>query len=308
MTTSRRLATLPLLLIGLAVIAVPLRRAPLRLLAVAAALLVLILGIPWVEAQTPPNQSATGRPVVLASAEGAGILFADTEGIADGNGLPIVIHRSAYVTFTWSYQWIRVDGGTETNIGADSASYQPVEADVGKLIKVKVSFTDGDNYSEDVTSLPFGPVAELAGPSAPPSKLVSNTGQSASATANITQRYAQGFRLGDHGQGYEISSVSIELAAEPSSLTVSLWSGAVEGGFAANNANKLFDFANPSSFAVGLNEFTAPAGAFAYQTSTTSSCCRVSAPRCRSRRRPRTTRIRAARRGPSSTTTRPSGR
>ena len=30
-------------------------------------------------------------------------------------------------------------------------------------------------------------------------------------------------------------------------------------------ASKLFDFANPSSFAVGLNEFTAPAGAFAYQ-------------------------------------------
>ena len=112
---------------------------------------------------------------------------------------------------------------------------------------------------------PFGPVAELDRPSAPPSKLVSNTGQSHSAKADITQQYAQGFRLGDHGQGYEISSVSIELAAVPSSLTVSLWSGAVEGGFQASNANKLFDFANPSSFAVGLNEFTAPAGAFAYQ-------------------------------------------
>ena len=205
------------------------------------------------------------RPVVLASAQGAGILFADTEGIADGNGLPITQGDGGYVTFHWSYQWIRVDGNSETNVGAGSASYQPVEADVGKLIKVKVSFTDGDNFSETVTSLPFGPIAELAGPSARPSTLVSNTGQSASATANITQRYAVGFRLGDHGQGYEISSVSIELAAVPSSLTVSLWSGGVEGGLQANTANKLFDFAKPSSFAVGLNEFTAPAGAFAYQ-------------------------------------------
>ena len=204
-------------------------------------------------------------PVILASAEGAGILFADTEGIADGNGLPIDTGTMLYVTFHWSYQWIRVDGNSETNVGANSASYQPVEADVGKLIKVKVSFTDGDNFSETVTSLPFGPIAELAGPSARPSTLVSNTGQSASATANITQRYAVGFRLGDHGQGYEISSVSIELAAVPSSLTVSLWSGGVEGGLQANTATKLFDFANPSSFAVGLNEFTAPAGAFAYQ-------------------------------------------
>ena len=115
------------------------------------------------------------------------------------------------------------------------------------------------------TSLPFGPVAELDRPSAPPSKLVSNTGQSASATANITKRYAQGFRLGDHGQGYEISSISIELAAVPSSLTVSLWSGGVQGALQPNLASKLFDFANPSSFAVGLNKFTAPAGAFAYQ-------------------------------------------
>ena len=247
MTTSRRLAPLPLLLIRLAVLAA------------------LVL-VPWVvHAQTPVNQDATGRPVVLASAEGAGILFADTEGIADGNGLPITI-VSFYATYTWSYQWIRVDGDSETNVGANSASYQPVEGDVGNLIKVKVSFTDGNNYSEARTSLPFGPIAELTRTSAPPSTLVSNTGQSASATANITQRYALGFRLGDHGQGYEISSVSIELAAAPSSLTVSLWSGGVEEALQANIATKLFDFADPSSsFVVGLNKFTAPAGAFAYQ-------------------------------------------
>ena len=149
-------------------------------------------------------------------------------------------------------------------MGADSDTYQPVEADVGKLIKVRVSFTDGDSFPETVTSLPFGPIIEPP-PSAPTSTLVSNTGQSPSSTANITQQYALGFRLGDHGQGYDISSVSIDLAAVPSGLTVSLWSGGVEGAIQANNASKLFDFANPSSFAVGLNEFTAPAGAFAYQ-------------------------------------------
>ena len=216
-----------------------------------------------VHAQTLTNQDATGRPVVLASAEGAGILFADTEGIADGNGLPID-QSNTWVFFNWNYQWIRIDGNSQINVGANSASYQPVEADVGKLIKVKVSFRDGNNFSEARTSLPFGPIAELTRTSATPSTLVSNTGQSASADADITKRYAQGFRLGNHGQGYEISSVSIELAAVPPSLTVSLWSGGVEGAHQANIATKLFDFANPSSFAVGLNKFTAPAGAFAY--------------------------------------------
>ena len=39
----------------------------------------------------PPRSQGTptGRPVVLASAQGAGILFADTEGITDEDGLPI---------------------------------------------------------------------------------------------------------------------------------------------------------------------------------------------------------------------------
>ena len=227
-----------------------------------AALAVLVLisdGLLVVHAQS--NQSATGRPVVLASAQGAGILFADTEAIADGNGLPIDTSNT-YVIFNWTYQWIRVDGNSETNVGADSASYQTVEADVGNKIKVRVSFTDGNNYSEARTSLPFGPIVEPD--PLPASTLVSNTGQSASS-ANITQQYALGFRLGDHGQGYEISSVSIDLAAAPSNLTVSLWSGGVEGGFQANTATKLFDFVDPSSFTVGLNKFTAPAGAFAYQ-------------------------------------------
>ena len=245
LAASRRSAPLPLLLlVGLAVL--------LALLPISSS----------VQAQTPPNEDATGRPRVLASAEGAGILFADTEAIADGNGLPIDTSNT-FVIFNWTYQWIRVDGMTETNVGADSASYQPVEADVGKLIKVEVSFTDGDAYSETVTSLPFGPIVQPAS-TLSPSTLVSNTGQTPSSTANITQRYAMGFRLGDHGQGYEISSVSIDLAAAPSSLTVSLWSGGVPGALQPNSAYKLFDFANPSPFAAGLNEFTAPAGAFAY--------------------------------------------
>ena len=247
MTTSQRLAPLPLLLIGLAVFAV----------------LANVPGV--VEAQTPVNQSATGRPVVFPSAEGAGILLADTSGIDDPNGLRFVdpADPNNFGYDDWSYQWVRVDGATaaETEVGVDSARYQRVEADIGSLIKVRVSFVDQDGYSEAVASLPFGPIAEPA-PSRPPSTLVSNTGQSASASAMITEQYALEFHLGAHGQGYELSSVSIELAAVPSDLTVSLWIGGQAG---SGTANKVFDFENPSSFGVGLNEFTAPAGAFAYQ-------------------------------------------
>ena len=211
------------------------------------------------------NQDATGRPRVLAAAQGAGILFADTEGIADGNGRPFYnLTGTGPAIFNWSYRWIRVDGDTETNVGTDSSTYQPVDADIGKKVKVEVSFKDRDGYSEAVTSLAYGPIVEPGDPLTPPSTLVSNTGQP-SSTANISQQYAMGFRLGDHGQGYDISSVSIDLAAVPSGLTVSLWSGGVDDSLQSDVASKLFDFENPDSFVVGLNEFTAPAGAFAYQ-------------------------------------------
>ena len=97
--------------------------------------------------------------------------------------------------------------------------------------------------------------------------LVGNLGQPATATAaTITQQYAMGFRLGRHGQGYEISSVLIDLAAAPTDLTVSLWISSHPGHTVGADVaqRRVFDFENPSAFAVGLNRFTAPAGAYAY--------------------------------------------
>ena len=209
------------------------------------------------------NDDATGRPRILASAEGAPILFADTLDIADDNGISFTGSLGSPIEFVYSYQWIRVDGGTEINIGEDSPSYLLVDADIGKEIKVEVSFADRERHPETVTSLPFGPVARRAGPSAAATTLVSNTGQSASATASITGQYLMEFTLGGHGQGYEISSVSIELAAVPTDLTVSLWIGD-HSSESASPYNKLFDFENPSPFVAGANKFTAPAGVLAY--------------------------------------------
>ena len=244
-------------------------RRPMVLAALLLALAALLMSPGTSEAQS--NNPATGLPRVFPSAEGTGFLLADTSGIADADGLPFVETGPPTIKigyYDYTYQWIRVDGATadETNIGADSPRYQRVDADIGNLIKVQVSFTDKADNEESLTSLPFGPVAEPAGPSPFTRLLVSNTGQSASATAAITQQYAMGFRLGSHGQGYEISGVSIELAAAPSSLTVSLWiAGPEETQHYTVPQYKLFDFTNPDSFKAGLNKFTAPAGAYAYQ-------------------------------------------
>ena len=59
--------------------------------------------------------------------------------------------------------------------------------------------------------------------------LVSNLGRSPSATAEITQQYATGFALSKHGQGCDISSVMIDLAAVRSDLTVLAENSAATG-------------------------------------------------------------------------------
>ena len=224
--------------------------------------------------EAPENQDATGQPEIRASAEGSPYLFAETVGIRDGNGLPfrnrapvdsnIGTGAGADIVFVYTYQWIRVDGMIETNVGTDSEVYHLADADYGKLIKVDVSFTDQHGYSETVTSEPFRPVRGTAGSSLTTVTLVGNTGQSNTADATITEQYAQGFTLGGHGQGYELSSVSIELAAVPSALTVSLWI-ADHADKSSILESKLYDFKNPGSFAVGANEFTAPPGALLHQ-------------------------------------------
>ena len=53
----------------------------------------------------------------------------------------------------FTYQWIRMDGTNDTDIsGASGSSYMLAEADQGKTIKVRVSFTDDAGNAETVTS------------------------------------------------------------------------------------------------------------------------------------------------------------
>ena len=79
-----------------------------------------------------PNQPATGAPAIGGATQVGETLTADTSGIADADGLSGA---------TYSYQWIRNDGSTDTDIQhATGSSYTLVEADEGQTIKVKVSF------------------------------------------------------------------------------------------------------------------------------------------------------------------------
>ena len=96
------------------------------------------------------NYPATGAPTITGSAQVGQTLTAATSGIMDTDGL---------TSPTFSYQWIRVNG-TEADIsGATSSTYTLVDADQGKTIKVRVSFTDDAGNPETLTSAATATVA-----------------------------------------------------------------------------------------------------------------------------------------------------
>ena len=102
------------------------------------------------------NSPATGQPAISGTALVGETLTADTSGIADEDGLDSV---------SYSYQWISNDGSTDSEIGgATGSTYILASDDVGKTIKVRVSFTDDRGHQEQLTSAATDAVAGLPPP------------------------------------------------------------------------------------------------------------------------------------------------
>ena len=86
------------------------------------------------------NTPATGAPTISGTAQVGQTLTASTSDIADANGLTNV---------SYNYQWLADD----TDIsGATSSTYTLQSSDNGKVIKVRVTFTDDAGNEESLTS------------------------------------------------------------------------------------------------------------------------------------------------------------
>ena len=91
------------------------------------------------------NSPPTGKPAITGTPEVKQTLTADISGIVDTDGLPAADQ--------FSYQWIRNDGTDDSDIsGATDSTYKLKAADLGKTIKVKVTFTDEGGTEETLTS------------------------------------------------------------------------------------------------------------------------------------------------------------
>ena len=114
------------------------------------------------------NTPATGRPTISGTAQVGETLSASTAGVADEDGLDNV---------SYSYQWT---AGSSDISGAGSSTYTLQDADEGKTIQVRVSFTDDAGNEESLTS---DATAAVEGGSVPDKPTgLSNTATSSSVT------------------------------------------------------------------------------------------------------------------------------
>ena len=141
-------------------------------------------------ATTLAGPAATGKPAISGTAQVGQMLTAHTDGISDPDGNTKAENGDSGYAYT--YQWVRVDGNTETDIsGETSSTYTPVTADVGKTIKVRVSFTDDLNNAEGpLTS--DATAAVTAASSSDASLFALALAESGGATISLTPGFAPG--------------------------------------------------------------------------------------------------------------------
>ena len=94
------------------------------------------------------NNPATGAPTISGTAQAGETLTVDKSGIADSDGL---------TGATFAYQWLADDAAIG---GATASTYTVLSGDVGKAIKVTVTFTDDAGNEESLTSDATGAVTQ----------------------------------------------------------------------------------------------------------------------------------------------------
>ena len=138
-----------------------------------------------------PNTPATGAPTITGAAQVGETLTADTSGISDDDGLDDV---------TFAYQWLA--GDAEIN-GATASTYTLADADAGKAVKVRVSFTDDAGNEESLTSAATGAVATPPNTPATGAPTISGSAQVGETLTAGTSNISDGDGLDDAAFAYQ---------------------------------------------------------------------------------------------------------
>ena len=158
------------------------------------------------------NNAATGTPVIQLAGTPIGTtapevgqaLTVDVSAIADADGLPDKDRDGTLgEAEDFDYQWLRVDSGTDTDIaGATDATYTVAAADLGKTLKVRVSFTDTLLWDEMVASAATATVVAATTDTTAPTVSITKTDDAAPVSGAFTVMFGfdepvSGFALDD---------------------------------------------------------------------------------------------------------------
>ena len=150
----------------------------------------------WVRAYTPAapateNTPASGEPTISGTVQVGETLTAYTSNISDADGLD---------NATFSYQWLADD--VEIT-GAANATHTLADADKGKAIRVRVSFTDDAGNDEALTSAATDPVAAKPNSPATGAPTISGTAQVGETLTADTSGIADEDALDNASFGYQ---------------------------------------------------------------------------------------------------------
>ncbi len=100
-----------------------------------------------------PIGAATGTPVISDTTPTEGVpITVNTASITDTDGLGV---------FSYTWEASANNGATWTVVGANSPTFTPTQVQVGRILRVMVSFTDGAGNSENLISEPTSVVGDL---------------------------------------------------------------------------------------------------------------------------------------------------
>ena len=152
------------------------------------------------------NSLATGAPTVTGTVQVGETLTADTSAIADADSLE---------NATFSYQWL---SSRDTEIaGGTGSTYTLVDDDEGKVIKVRVSFTDDAGNNESLTSAATATVAARPNTPATGAPTISGTSQVGETLTVDTSGISDSDGLADATFAYQwLSSRDTEIAGATS--------------------------------------------------------------------------------------------
>ena len=155
------------------------------------------------------NSPATGLPTISGTAQVGETLTADTSAIIDEDGLDDV---------SYSYQWIWSDNGADTDIaGETDSTYTLVLADLGKTIKVQVTFTDDADNEETLTSVATVAVAAAPNRDATGEPTISGTPQVDETLTADTSAISDGDGLSNVSYQYQWLRDGADIAGQTNS-------------------------------------------------------------------------------------------